>query len=50
MKPAKVVPNRKTVEAMRAADRGEGKRFASAEALLRDLGIPNGYQAPNSGR
>jgi len=33
------VPNSITVKAMRAADRGEGKRFSSAEALLRDLGI-----------
>ena len=33
------VPNATSVKAMRAADRGEGKRFKSAEALLQDLGI-----------
>ena len=33
------VPNATTVKAMRAADRGEGKRHKSAEALLKDLGI-----------
>ena len=33
------VPNAKTAKAMRAADRGQGKRFASAEALFKDLGI-----------
>jgi DNA-damage-inducible protein J len=33
------VPNTTTVKAMRAADRGEGKRYASAEALLNDLGV-----------
>ena len=33
------VPNATTVKAMRAADRGVGKRSASAEALFRDLGI-----------
>lgn len=33
------VPNATTVKAMRAADSGEGKRFESAEALLKDLGI-----------
>lgn len=33
------VPNATTVKAMRAADRGEGRRFESAEALLKDLGI-----------
>ena len=33
------VPNRRTVKAMDAADRGEGKRFDSAEALFKDLGI-----------
>ena len=32
------VPNRTTVKAMEAADRGEGRRFDSAEALLKDLG------------
>jgi DNA-damage-inducible protein J len=32
------VPNATTVKAMRAADRGEGKRFKSADALLKDLG------------
>ena len=33
------VPNRTTVKAMKAADRGKGKRFKSAGALLKDLGI-----------
>jgi DNA-damage-inducible protein J len=32
------VPNATTVKAMEAADRGEGKRFDSAEALFKDLG------------
>jgi DNA-damage-inducible protein J len=32
------VPNPTTVEAMEAADRGEGRRFSSPEALLKDLG------------
>ena len=33
------VPNSVTVKAMRAADKKKGKRFRSAEAVLRDLGI-----------
>ena len=33
------VPNRTTVKAMEAADRGKGKRFKSAGTLLKDLGI-----------
>jgi DNA-damage-inducible protein J len=33
------VPNTKTVKAMRAADRGGGKRFDSANALFKELGI-----------
>ena len=33
------VPNTTTVKAMRAADRGKGKRSRSADALLKDLGI-----------
>jgi DNA-damage-inducible protein J len=33
------VPNATTVKAMEAADRREGKRYRSAEALLKDLGI-----------
>jgi DNA-damage-inducible protein J len=33
------VPNRITVKAMEAADRGKGKRFKSAGALFKDLGI-----------
>ena len=33
------VPNATTVRAMRAADRGKGKRLNSATALFRDLGI-----------
>ena len=33
------VPNTRTVRAMQAADRGEGKRFKSARALFKDLGI-----------
>jgi DNA-damage-inducible protein J len=33
------VPNATTVKAMRAADRGKGKRVGSAEALFKELGI-----------
>jgi DNA-damage-inducible protein J len=33
------VPNATSVKAMRAADRGKGKRLKSAGALLKDLGI-----------
>jgi len=33
------VPNATTVKAMEALDRGEGKRFKSADDLFRDLGI-----------
>src|ERR1035437_3238815 len=33
------VPNATTVKAMRAADRGKGKRSPSANALFKDLGI-----------
>ena len=33
------VPNTTTVKAMRAADRGKGKRLNSASALFKDLGI-----------
>jgi len=33
------VPNEITVKAMRAADKGRGKKFASANALFKDLGI-----------
>jgi DNA-damage-inducible protein J len=33
------IPNTTTRRAMEAADRGEGKRFKSADALLKDLGI-----------
>jgi len=33
------VPNATTVKAMRAADRGEGRRFKTAGALFKDLGI-----------
>ena len=33
------VPNKTTVKAMQAADRGKGKRFRSARALFNDLGI-----------
>jgi DNA-damage-inducible protein J len=33
------VPNPTTVRAMRAADRGNGKRLNSAAALFKDLGI-----------
>jgi DNA-damage-inducible protein J len=32
-------PNAETVEALRAADRGEGERFDSADALFEHLGI-----------
>jgi len=33
------VPNATTVKAMRAADKGKGKRHRSAGALLNELGI-----------
>lgn len=33
------VPNATTVKAMRAADRGKGKRYTSTSALMKDLGI-----------
>jgi len=33
------VPNKATVKAMEAADRCEGKRFKSAGALFKDLGM-----------
>ncbi len=33
------VPNRTTIKAMKAADRGKGKRFRSVDALFKDLGI-----------
>ena len=33
------VPNAATVKAMRAADKGQGKRLKSADALFEDLGI-----------
>ncbi len=33
------VPNKVTERAMQAADRGRGKRFKSAHALFKDLGI-----------
>jgi DNA-damage-inducible protein J len=33
------IPNATTVKAMRAADRGKGKRSRSAGALFKDLGI-----------
>lgn len=33
------IPNPTTVAAMQAADRGEGKRFETAEALFKDLEI-----------
>ena len=33
------VPNATTVKAMRAADKGQGKRLTSADALFKDLGI-----------
>jgi DNA-damage-inducible protein J len=32
-------PNAKTIAAMQAADRGEGERFDSAEAMFKSLGI-----------
>jgi DNA-damage-inducible protein J len=32
-------PNAETIAAMREADRGEGKRFDSAEELFKDLGV-----------
>ncbi len=33
------IPNATTVKAMRAADRGKGRRSRSAEVLFKDLGI-----------
>ncbi len=33
------IPNATTVKAMRAADKGKGKRLNSADALFEDLGI-----------
>jgi DNA-damage-inducible protein J len=33
------VPNSTTIKAMRAADKGKGKRYKSADALFKDLGI-----------
>ncbi len=33
------IPNTTTVRAMRAADKGKGKRLKSAGALFKDLGI-----------
>ena len=33
------VPNKTTVKAMSAADRGKGQRFQSAHALFKDLGL-----------
>jgi len=33
------VPNATTVKAMRAADRGKGKRLSSADSLFKDLAI-----------
>ena len=33
------VPNAATVKAMKAADQGKGKRFKTADALFKDLGI-----------
>jgi DNA-damage-inducible protein J len=33
------VPNATTVKALKVADRGRGKRFRTANALLKDLGI-----------
>jgi DNA-damage-inducible protein J len=33
------VPNTTSVKAIKAADRGDGKRFKTANSLLKDLGI-----------
>ena len=33
------VPNSRTVSAMRAADKGKGKRFRSTQELFEDLGV-----------
>ncbi len=33
------VPNAVSVKAMRSADRGQGKRYKSTAALIKDLGI-----------
>ncbi len=37
--PFELVPNAKTRKAMAELDAGKGKRFASAEAMFKDLGI-----------
>jgi DNA-damage-inducible protein J len=33
------VPNATTAKAMQSADKGKGKKFASSDDLLKDLGI-----------
>ncbi|MBA2657158.1 MAG: addiction module antitoxin [Tatlockia sp.] len=33
------IPNAVTIAAMKEADRGEGKKFDSSDALFKDLGI-----------
>jgi DNA-damage-inducible protein J len=33
------IPNAETIEAMKAADRGEGQRFVTPEDLFKELGI-----------
>jgi len=33
------MPNATTIKAMQAADKGKGKKFSSAKALFKDLGI-----------
>jgi DNA-damage-inducible protein J len=33
------IPNAETIEAMKAADRGEGQRFETSEDLFKELGI-----------
>ena len=33
------IPNAETIEAMKAADRGEGQNFATPEDLFKELGI-----------
>lgn len=37
--PKRGMPNASTIAAMRQLDAGNGKRFADAEALFKDLGI-----------
>jgi hypothetical protein len=50
MKTKPKIPNATTIKAMKAVDRGKGRRFKNAEALLKDLGISNKASARHSER